>query len=447
MKKRLLTFGVAGLVVLLVASVCLAEPEFSVGGHFRALSYWITQPDLVKGGPERSYTEQRLILNPVLKLSDFIQVKMRLRALDYTWGYNGVPGLTWPGMIDDTGGATDQGEAGTNNFQWDRAWVHLFFGKYGSLQIGRQQTDLFHNFSIAEDDTYPRYHYITPVFSLPNENNIMFGMLYDKRAEGDIDVAVDDGFAWCPWVFFWNPTITIGYVLFVWDVANVGPAGEASNWIMHDAMINAKIGPVDIKSEIDYLHGKWIGSWDDAKHTLEFFVDASVPVEASPYVDRASVVVGLFSGLKEPETGVHYGSMGSNEDWIDEWKIDLILWDQLYNAIHNAWIIRPKIDFVVPDTKWGGFISACMSFADQEAKYQDGVATYDPTTDVAPNGAVLTDGDEKGIGTEIDLGINYTLGPRQTIELVVGMFMPGKYFHEDNRDTTIGAAVKTHIRF
>jgi len=418
-----------------VASVCLAEPEFSVGGHFRTLSYWITQPDLVKGGPERSYTEQRLILNPVLKLSDFIQVKMRLRALDYTWGYNGVPGLTWPGMIAYPGGATDQGEAGTNNFQWDRAWVHIFLGKYGSLQIGRQQTDLFHNFSIAEDDTYPRYHYITPVFSLPNENNIMFGMLYDKRAEGDIDVAADDGFAWCPWFFFWNPTITVGYVFFVWDVANVGPAGESSNWIMHDAMINAKIGPVDIKSEIDYLMGRGIGSWDKVKHTLEFFVDASVPIEASSFVDRAGIVVGLFSGTKAPVAGELSGSIGSNEDWVDEWKIDLILWDQLYNTIRNAWIFRPKIDFVVPDTKWGGFLSACLSFADQEAQ-------YNPHPTLA-----LTTGDEKGIGTEIDLGINYTLGPRQTIELVTGILMPGKYFHEDNRDTTFGMALKTHIRF
>ncbi|MFB0526836.1 MAG: hypothetical protein ACETVO_05150, partial [bacterium] len=155
MKKRLLIFGVAGLVVLLVASIALAEIEFSVGGHFRALSYYISNPDLNKDvGMERSYTEQMLILNPVLKLNDFIQVKARLRALDYIWGDNGVPGLTWGPMI-----RTGQGSANDMTFQWDRAWVHLFFGKYGSLQIGRQQTDLFHNFSIAEDDTYPRYHY------------------------------------------------------------------------------------------------------------------------------------------------------------------------------------------------------------------------------------------------------------------------------------------------
>jgi hypothetical protein len=68
-------------------------------------------------------------------------------------------------------------------------------------------------------------------------------------------------------------------------------------------------------------------------------------------------------------------------------------------------------------------------------------------SDRAPNGAVLTGGTEKSIGTEIDLGINYTLGPRQTIELVAGILMPGKYFAEANRDTTIGLALKTHIRF
>jgi len=430
MKKKLLILGVAGLAVLLVASIALAEIEFSVGGHFRALSYYVANPDLVKGGPERSYTEQMLILNPVLKLNDFIQVKARLRALDYIWGDNGVPGLTWGPMI-----RTGQGSVNDMTFQWDRAWVHLFFGKYGSLQIGRQQTDLFHNFSIAEDDTYPRYHYITPVFSLPNENNIMFGFLYDKRGEGNIDVASDDHFAWCPWVFFWNPTITIGYVFFVWDCANMGPAGESSNWIMHDAMINAKIGPVDIKSEIDYLMGREILGYRELKHTLEFFVDASIPIEASPIIDRASVVVGLFSGTTDADPLLYNsGSIGSNEDWVDDWKIDLILWDQIYNQIRNAWIIRPKIDFVVPDTKWGGFLSACMSFADQEAQYN-------------PGPLPLTAGDEKGIGTEIDLGINYTLGPRQTIELVAGILMPGKYFDEANRDTTIGMALKTHIRF
>ena len=438
MKKKLLILGVAGLAVLLVASVCLAEIEFSVGGHFRALSYWITQPDLVKGGPERSYTEQRLILNPVLKLSDSIQIKTRIRALDYIWGDNGVPGLTWGPMI-----RTGQGYDNTlsSNFEWDRAWVHIFMGKYGSLQIGRQQTDLFHNYSIAEDDTYPRYHYITPVFNPAPDQNLMFGFLYDKRAEGALDVAGDDGFAWSPWVFFWNPNITVGYGVFVWDVANVGPAGEASNWVQHYVMINTKLGPVDIKSEGDIFHGKWIGSWDDYKHNLQFFVDASVPIETSPYIDRVAVVVGLFSGAKAPVAGEFTGSLGSNEDWVDEWKIDLILWDQIYNTIHNAFIIRPKIDFVVPDTKWGGFLSACMSFADQRA--------YDPdsATWINPGPLPLNAADEKTIGTEIDLGINYTLGPRQTIELVAGILMPGKYFAEANRDTTIGVAMKTHIRF
>jgi len=445
MKKRLLTFGVAGLLMVLVASICVAEPEFSVGGHFRSLSYYISNPDLTKDvGNERSYTEQRLILNPVLKLSDAIQIKARLRALDYIWGDNGVPGLTWGPMI-----RTPQGSANDMTFQWDRAWAHIFFGKYGSLQIGRQQTDLFHNFSIAEDDTYPRYHWVSPVFALKKDNNLMCGLLYDKRAEGNLDSAADDAFAWCPWVFFWNPKVTIGYVFFVWDIARAAEDGKSANWIMHDAMINATIGPVEIKSEWDYIMGDALpfaaaagpgplavwGSGDDIKHSLEFFVDAGVPL-TTPVVNRASVVVGLFSGCKPIEAGQVTGSIGSNEDWVDEWKIDLILWDQLYNAIFNAWIIRPKIDFAVPNTKFGGFVSACMSFADQEA-----------ANNPAPAGLALTTGDEKTIGTEIDLGINYTLGPRQTIELVLGYFAPGKYFAEANRDTTIGAALKTHIRF
>lgn len=443
MKKRLLIFGVAGLVVILVASISLAEVDFSVGGHFRALSYYISNPDLVKGGPERSYTEQRLILNPVLKISDAIHVKARIRALDYIWGRNTVPGLTWPGMIDEDEEATGQGEGFSNNFQWDRAWVHVFLGEYGSLQIGRQQTDLFHNYSIAEDDTYPRYHYITPVFNPAPDNNIMFGIFYDKRSEGNVDVATvpaggraNDSFAWATWGYFWNPKITVGAGLFEWVWSGLGPAGEASVWNQIFVMINTKLGPVDIKSEGDIFFGKMIGTYLDYKHNLQFFVDASIPVEASPFVDKVAVVVALFQGKKAPEAGTFWGSLGSNEDWVDEWKIDLILWDQIYNTIYNAWVFRPKIDFVVPDTKWGGFLSAALSFADQEAQYNP-----------APAGITLTTGTEKTIGTEIDLGINYTVGPRQTIELVVGMFMPGKYFDEANRDTTIGAAVKTHIRF
>ena len=431
MKKRLLIFGVAGLVMLLVASVSLAEVELSVGGHFRTLSYWITNPDLVKGGPERSYTEQMLILNPVLKISDSIHIKTRIRALDYIWGDNGVGGLTYGPMI-----RTNQGydHINSSNFEWDRAWVHVFLGKYGSVQIGRQQTDLFHNYSIAEDDTYPRYHYITPVFNPAPDQNLMFGFFYDKRAEGVLDVAADDGFAWCPWAFFWNPKITVGVGLFEWVVANVGPAGESSMWNQLFVMINTKLGPVDIKSEGDYLFGRAIGGWAKVKHTLQFFVDASVPVEASPVIDKVAVVVALFSGAKAPAAGIAYGAIGSNEDWVDEWKIDLILWDQIYNTISNAFIIRPKIDFVVPDTKFGGFLSGCMSFADQ-------LATNNPGP------LPLTAGTQKSIGTEIDLGLNYTIGPRQTIELVAGLLMPGKYFLATNQDTTMGVALKTHIRF
>jgi len=438
MKRKLLVFGIAGILLLVVASISVAEPEFSVTGHFRARSYYIINPNLNKDvGNERSYSDQRLILNPSLKISDWATLNMRIRALDYIWGYNGVPGLTWPEMIGPgvVADVSNQGESGTNNFQWDRAWVHIFFGKYGSLQIGRQKTDLFHNFSIAEDDTYPRYHYITPVFDLGNDKAIMFGILYDKRGEGALDVAGDDHFAWCPWFFFMSPKLTVGYVFFVWDCANMGPNGESSNWIMHDAMINGKIGPVDIKSEIDYLMGREILGYRKLKHTLEFFVDASVPVEASAYISKVAVVFGLFSGTTDADaTEYNTGSIGSNEDWIDDWKIDLILWDQIYNAVRNAYIIRPKIDFVIPDTRWGGYLSGCMSFADQEAQYN-------------PGPLPLTTGDEKGIGTEIDLAINYTLGPAQTIELVLGYFAPGKYFAEANRDGTIGMALKTHIRF
>jgi len=449
MKRKLLTFGVAGLVVLLVASVCLAEIEFSVDGWFRARSHLVMNPDLVKGGPERSYTDQRLILNPVLKISDAIHVKARIRALDYIWGHNTVPGLTWPEMIDETETATNQGEGGSNNFQWDRAWVHIFLGKYGSLQIGRQKTDLYYNYAIAEDDTYPRYHYITPVFHPGGpDNNLLFGIFYDKRSEGDVDLVADvivappagigiranDSFTYSPWVHFWNPNLTAGGGIFIWDWAGIGPAGESSNWIQFYGMIYAKIRPVEIKGEFDYLTGKAIGGWDDVEHAFSFFVDASVPVEASAYIDRAAVVVALFQGAKEPKAGVAYGSLPANEDWMDDWKIDIILWDQIVGGISNAWIIRPKIDFVVPDTKWGGYLSACMSFADQEAQYN-------------PGPLPLTTGTEKSIGTELDLAINYTLGPRQTIEAVVGIFMPGKYFDEANQDTSFGAALKTHIKF
>ena len=446
MKRKLLAFGMAGILLLVVASISVAEPEFSVTGWFRARSFWITNPDLKKGGPERSYSDQRLILNPSLKISDWVTVNMRIRALDYIWGNNGVPGLTWPEMsqydpISRSIIEANQGESGTNNFQWDRAWVHIFFGKYGSLMIGRQKTDLYYNYSIAEDDTYPRYHYIGPVFSLPNENNIMFGILYDKRAEGDIDVVtgdgVDDSQACIPWVAFWNPQISIGTGAFLWNWAGKGPNGEASTWIQWFGKVETKIGPADIKLEWDDLFGNAIGSYDDVKHTFQFFVDASVPIEASSYLDRAAVVVALFQGNKAPEVGIKWGSIGSNEDWMDDWKIDIILWDQIFNSIYNAWVIRPKIDFVVPDTRWGGYVSAALSFADQEAQYNPGTTS----------GAVLTTGTEKGIGTELDLGINYTLGPLQTMEVVFGIFMPGKYFHEDNRDSSFGAVVKTHIKF
>jgi len=439
MKKRLLTFGVAGLIVILVASIALAEIEFSVGGHFRARSYWLTNPDLVKGGPERSYTDQRLVLNPiVLKLSEWIQVKARIRALDYFWGTNGMPAKTWPEMINWDLTPSDQKESGTNNFQWDRAWVHIFLGKYGSIQIGRQQTDLFHNYAVSEEDTAPRYHYITPVFSLPNENSIMAGIFYQKNSEGNPDDVTgalgNDDMAWCPWVLFMRPKLTIGYVFFHRISAGAGPEGQSGSLYFNEAMVNANVGPVDIKSELTICMGKAPGSWDDWKHNLSFFVDAGVPL-TTPVVNRAAVVVGLFQGLKAPKAGEAYGSFGSNEDWIDEWKIDLILWDQIFNEIFNAWIIRPKIDFVVPNSKFGGFVSACMSFADQEPQYNP-----------APAGITLGT-TEKTIGTEIDLGLNYTLGPRQTIEAVVGLLMPGKYFAEANRDTTFGAALKTHIRF
>jgi hypothetical protein len=489
MKKKLLVFGVAALLVLFVVAIGLADdpgplldPEFSVGGEFRTLSYYIGHPALTAHAPqpwgdqERGYSEQRLILDPVLKLNDFVTIKMRIRALDYIWGYNTVGGLTWPTMIGYSSslGTTfpvSQGEAGTNNFQFDRAWVQLTLGKYGSLQVGRQDTELFHNFSISSEDTYPRYHYITPVFGLGGNRSIMFGILYDERQEGNIDTVnvgttgSNYSFAWCPWFFYMSPKLTVGYVCFVWDTKNVGPQGQAGNWIMNDWMIDATLGPVDIKSEWDIDCGKSIMGYLDDRDNFEFFIDAGAPL-ATPVIPRVGALIAYFQGVSSYDytnsTTVHGGAIGSNRDWVIEQDIDLILWNQIYNGdINNAWVLRPKINFAIPNTKWGGWLSACISFADQDAKYQP-VYSYTTTNNMywtyvdQANGIpysiagpfpTLTSGSAKTMGTEVDLGISYTLAPRDVIELVFGVFSPGDYFASSNRDATFGCGLKTMIRF
>jgi hypothetical protein len=487
MKKKLLVFGVAGLLVLFVVGIGLTsdllDPEFSVGGEFRTLSYYISHPSLTTKGAygteERSYTEQRLILDPVLKINDFVTVKMRIRALDYIWGYNGVGGLTWPTMIgyNNTTGSTfpiSQGEAGTNNFQFDRAWVQVSLGKYGSLQIGRQDTELFHNFSISAEDTYPRYHYITPVFKIGENQSIMFGILYDKRQEGNIDTSgggASDSFAWCPWAFYMSPKLTVGYVCFVWNTKNVGPSGQAGDWVMNDWMIDCTLGPVTVQSEWDIDCNKEIMGWRSSRDNFEFFIDAGAPL-STPIIPRVGALVAYFEGVSAYDAAnsatVHGGAIGTNRDWVIEQDIDLILWNQIYNGhIDNAWILRPKINFAVPNTKWGGWLSACISFADQDAKYNPVLGTItsgpyagqptgpwyylDPTTITSQNIAgpfpTLTSGSAKTMGTEVDLGISYTLAPRQVIELVLGVFSPGAYFDASNRQSTFGAGVKTMIRF
>jgi hypothetical protein len=491
MKKKLLVFGVAGLLVLFVVGIGLTsdllDPEFSVGGEFRTLSYYISHPDLTTKGPygkeERSYSEQRLILDPVLKLNDFVTVKMRIRALDYIWGHNTVGALIWPTMIGWNGTgtfATNQGEAGSNNFQFDRAWVQLSLGKYGSLQIGRQDTELFHNFSISSSDTYPRYHYITPVFKIGENQSIMFGILYDKRQEGNIDTSGAsvggsggyDSFAWCPWVFYMSPKLTVGYVCFVWNTKNVGPSGQAGDWVMNDWMIDCTLGPVAVQSEWDIDCNKEIMGWRSSRDNFEFFIDAGAPL-STPIIPRVGALVAYFEGVSAYDYAnsatVHGGSIGSNRDWVIEQDIDLILWNQIYNgAINNAWILRPKINFAIPNTKWGGWLSACISFADQDAKYQsigiNNTTNYPGSPDTSnPNWTYtdysgvghniagpfpdLTSGSAKTMGTEVDLGVSYTLAPRQVIELVLGVFSPGDYFAKSNQQATFGAGVKTMIRF
>ena len=142
MKRKLIALAAAGFLVFAFTGACLAEPELSVTGWFRVRSYWVPNIALDKTSTrERTYTDQRLILDPVLKVTDAIQIKMRLRVLDYIWGYNTMPGWNFGQQIDET---SVRNPADPSNITWDRAWAVISLGKYGLFQIGRMDCSCPH---------------------------------------------------------------------------------------------------------------------------------------------------------------------------------------------------------------------------------------------------------------------------------------------------------------
>jgi len=452
MKKRLIALAAAGFLVFAFTGVCLAEPELSVTGWFRVRSYWVPNIALDKTSTrDRTYSDQRLILDPVLKITDAVQIKMRIRALDYIWGYNTMPKWNFERQIFDD---SSRNPLDPSNITWDRAWAVISLGKYGLFQIGRMDAHCPTELTVAYDDTYPRYNYIAPAIKMPETIGgvLVTGIFYDKRTEGDIDktfgaaklpgTSTEECTAFAPWFYLLARDFKVFYFWFPFIFHF--PEAEGGNALIHfhSTAIHANLGPVNWESEFTYMPGELIPGVETVNN-VAFYVDLSVPVEneAVP-VSKVALQVGFAGGCVDPAeypksaflgyTLSKFGLDGCNH----EFDVDLILWDQIYDSLRNAMYIRGRVDFKIPETKVGGYLAGIYSIANQYARFQP-----DWSTSVA-----TTMDDEKGMGFEIDLGISYELAEKSSIVLGLGYFMPGKYFAEP-RDGTLGATVKTNIWF
>lgn len=450
MKRKLIALATAGFLVFAFTGLCLAEPELSVTGWLRVRSYWVPNIALDKNSTrERTYTDQRLILDPVLKITDAVQIKGRLRVLDHIWGYQTM-GWTFAPQIAEDG--TRSPADPNSNFTWDRAWAVISLGKYGLFQIGRMDCRCPTELTVSDDDTWPRYNYTAPAIKMPESIGgiLLTGIFYDKRTEGDIDrTFASDGAdphpnevtAFAPWFYLLARDFKVFYFWF--PFIEHYPEAEGGNMIrhFHSTAIHASLGPVNWESEFSLIHGKLMPGVE-AVNSLAFYVDLSVPVEQETIpVSKVAVQVGHAGGCVDPAknpksvlpagyTFSVFGFAGCNPDF----DVDLILWDQIYPSLRNAMYIRGRVDFKIPETKFGGYLAGIYSIADQYARFQ-------PTASVP-----TTTGDEKAMGFEIDLGISYAIDEKSNIVLGLGYFMPGKYFAEP-RDGTLAATVKTNIRF
>ena len=448
MKRKLIALATAGFLVFAFTGLCLAEPELSVTGWFRVRSYWVPNIALDKTSTrERTYTDQRLILDPVLKVTDGVQIKMRLRVLDYIWGYNTMPGWNFDRQIDETGA---RNPADPSNITWDRAWAVISLGKYGVFQIGRMDCRCPHEYLVATDDTWPRYNYTAPAIKMPESIGgiLLTGIFYDKRTEGDIDKTfgsptnpLGETTAFAPWFYLLARDFKVFYFWFPF-IFHI-PEADGGNALIHfhSTAIDANLGPVNLESEFTYMPGELMPGLETVNN-IAFYVDLSVPVEKEEVpVSKVAVQVGYAGGCVDPAenpksvlpTGVTLSKFGL--DGINrEFDVDLILWDQIYASVRNAMYIRGRVDFKIPETKVGGYLAGIYSIANQYARFQP------------PASVATTTGDEKAMGFEIDLGISYELAEKSDIVLGVGYFMPGKYL-ADPRDGTLAATVKTNIRF
>ena len=445
MTKKLIALAAASVLLFALSSVCFAKPELSVNGWYRVRGHFYGNIDLDKdttgpGAKDRSYWEQKFVMNPVLKVTDSITILARIRALDMVWGYNDMPyGLTFEGQCLP-GGARNPDDPNAN-FTWDRLWAMISLGKYGTVNIGRQNTELFHNYFVSAEDTYGRVSWM--IWPVPNQ--VLAGLLYDKRGEGDID-NMNDGEKthWCPWFMIFQEKWTFGYV-HSWFI-EYQAAGRVHNHF-NDAMLNAKLGPVDMKSEFTYTFGE-ASPGVDITDSFSMFADLSVPLEGP--VNKVSLLFSYFQGY-DKDTNVSWpGLLGSNVDWVDDWEIDLILFNQILGRVINAIVIRPRVDITIPGAEqWGVYVSALYAMASQEAQYQPYYPNATPGWGNLPvnngTGATLTATDDKGMGFEVDVGIKYALAENSDVVLGVGYFAPGKYFVGE--DPCLGIELQTMVRF
>jgi hypothetical protein len=162
--KKFLTIALAIALVAVVGVPAMAT-DVSFSGTYRIQGYWTENVDLVGESASDSYMDHRFRLQTKFAINDMLAVTTRFDALD---------GVAW-----GTQRGASVSTAGTN-FNWDRSWMTIRTGDFGTFDFGRLQGGTWATSFVDTESDADRLKW-----TYTGLENFTFIGIYEKDTEGD----------------------------------------------------------------------------------------------------------------------------------------------------------------------------------------------------------------------------------------------------------------------
>lgn len=417
MRRFCLVLLSLGLIVAFSASAFAVDVKFSgefeVGGMY--LDKTTLKKDTATDGPSTAFYYQRLRVRADFVVSPGLTLTTRADIMERAWG----AARSAPGTTKDTNSSGTRAE--NENIAFDYAYV-TYVSPIGKFVVGIQPNSTFGTIFGNSEAPIAKIVYSLPVGNFTFAAQLIKGGEYSKTAINPTGYDDADNNSVYLYAIYKGQKVRGGFLYIYTNDASKRPDALGGYRLYKPAAkLNpyfiAKLGPVDIQSELQYSWGKRQydnGTDDVTEESLSGWVDATATFNIVYFGATFAYVSGDNPDTKDKIEG---GALNGGTDWnpcLILWNYDRGYWAGALNgqgtstigtAMANAFFYQARAG-VRPTDKLDIMASVSYAYADKK-----------------PTGYA-----SDKYGWEVDLTATYKITNNLSYMLGAGYLFTGDYF-------------------